>query len=121
MCAYLLTVEGQFICPLLSEVDDHGLFHVQESMRLFDPLPLSDSGSDEVDQSRSGSTLGQSLVESEEAIKSEESQTDSRFTSEQSQSHSGSTSEHSQSHSDSPSEQSQSHSDSKSGQKAAHT
>ena len=143
VCVYQLTVEGQFICPLLSELDDHGLFQVHENTRLFDPSPQADSISDDVDQShssstskqsqsQSGSTLGQPEVESEEAsidIKSEDSQTYSSSTSEQSQSHSGSASEshsdskseHSQSHSDSTLEQSQSHSGSKSGQKAAHT
>ena len=31
VCVYLLTVDGQFICPLMSELDDNGLFLVKES------------------------------------------------------------------------------------------
>ena len=61
---YTLTVEGQFICPLLETLDDHGLFQVQHtaSSSLFiEGLPLDDPRSDETHDSESetGTESGQ--------------------------------------------------------------
>ena len=68
VCVYTLTVEGQFICPLLETLDDHGLFQVQHtaSSSLFiEGLPLDDPRSDETHDSESetGTESGQSQEE----------------------------------------------------------
>jgi hypothetical protein len=68
VCAYTLTVEGRFVCPLLEELDDHGLFQIQHtaSSSLFNEgSPLDDSRSDETHDSESetGTELGQSQEE----------------------------------------------------------
>jgi endoplasmic reticulum lectin 1 len=64
VCVYTLTVEGQFICPLLETLDDHGLFQVQHtaSSSLFNEgLPLDHPRSDETHDSESetGTESGQ--------------------------------------------------------------
>lgn len=60
MCVYTLTVEGQFICRLLPQLDEYGLFQIGDSDSLFEKQTQADSSSDQVLQSLSGSESGQS-------------------------------------------------------------
>ena len=91
-----MTVEGQFICSLLNELDDHGLFRVRESSKLFEeqiPPPQADSDANTASQSQSGSKSGESQVVEEGSEIGEESapsQTDHED-SKHSKTHSGST------------------------------
>lgn len=95
VCVYIMTVEGSFLCPLLSEVDEHGMFQIEETTKLFEQAQTADSSS-EVIQSKSGSVSGQS--QDEESSDLDSSQTDS-----QTQQDSGSTSGQTQTQSSSKS------------------
>ena len=65
-CVYTLTVEGSFICPLLGNLDRHGMFQLGDGARLFDK-PRTDSSSYSKSgqpQAKSGSASGQSQTQS---------------------------------------------------------
>ena len=59
---YTLTVEAQFICPLLEEVDRYGQFQLVEtsSSRLFNEgAPRTDDGSESETGTKSGQSHGE--------------------------------------------------------------
>ena len=97
VCVYIMTVEGSFLCPLLSEVDEHGMFQIEETTKMFEQTETADSSS-EVTQSQSGSVSGQSQDE-------EDSDLDLSQTESLTQQDSGSTSGQTQTQSSSKSRQ----------------
>jgi endoplasmic reticulum lectin 1 len=113
LCTYVLTVEGHFVCPLLEDLDDHGLFHLREPARLFEKTGPAHSSSSE--QSHSGTESGPPQAETDSSKQSRTMGTKSEQEDSGSskQAHSGTKS--GQSQADSSSSQ-QSHSGTESGQ-----